>query len=137
MALAPPVGQTSSGIGVFTSELQKAFSPVLGKVIAPQDMGPAMKRMGGQGEGPAAKAGLELGADYSLAVTVTKSGWKFTATALLVDCRTGAVVMNFRSDYFDPKKEPIDRAQRIATKTLEKIRMLLATDIAPKDEIAQ
>ena len=72
-----------------------------------------------------ALAGRDRGADYGLVVTVTKNGWKYTAHAILIDCRTRELVMDFRSEYFDPKKETLDRGRRIARTTLEKIEILL------------
>ena|GEM_PF-3094258 len=63
--------------------------------------------------------------DYTLVLNVTKKGWKFTGHAQLVECSSGKIVMDYRSDYFKPEIEAQDRGDRIAKTTLRKLSELL------------
>ena len=72
-----------------------------------------------------AKAGAAAGVQYVLRTTVTKQGWLYTARALLVNCTTGQVDMDFRSAYYKPRDETLDRGQRIGRKAVQKLGILL------------
>lgn len=78
-----------------------------------------------------AKAGKASGAHYVLFTSISKRGWLYTGRAILVNCATGGVDMDFRSDYYKPDSEAADRGRRIGRKSREKLELLVGTQGLP------
>ena len=78
-----------------------------------------------------ARTGKEVGAHYVLFTSISKKGWLYTARSILVNCGTGTVDMDFRSDYYKPNSEAADRGRRIGRKTREKIGLLIRSQGIP------
>lgn len=74
-----------------------------------------------------AAAGRVAGAAYVLSVSIERIGWKYRATANLVNTQTAEVQMDFRSEYYKPQLEAGDRGVRIAKTTVGKLLVLRAS----------
>lgn len=119
IVVPPAIGRSSFG----TAPLIGALRQKLGTEVSLLE---ATGLKSGESAEPEAlaQAGKRLGADYVLRIEVTKKRWLYTAHALLIDCQNGSLQMNFRSQYFKPRSEAKDRGQRIATTTLNKLRLI-------------
>jgi hypothetical protein len=121
--------------------IQRSLSTALGGQVDLVDVSAfedvQRKTTGGRGqpdrfskEGFAA-AGKEVGAAYVLTVEIVRTGYLYTAHALLVNTASAAIQMDFRSGYYRPPSEAADRGERIARTTLAKITTLEQAKVKP------
>jgi hypothetical protein len=116
----------SHGRKVITDSVRKTMAQGLGELISPKALKKAQRKLKLRGskrfsDKNLAAAAREAGAQWLLDIKVTKKKWLYTATARLINTETGAEQMNFRSQFYKPKKEGKDRGFRIAKRTIEKL----------------
>ncbi len=116
----------SYGRKVITASVRKTMAAGLGELISPSALKKAQRKLKLRGskrfsDKNLAKAGRAAGAQWVLDIKVTKKKWLYTATARLINTETGAEQMNFRSQFYKPRKEGKDRGFRIAKRTIEKL----------------
>ncbi|MEL7372646.1 MAG: hypothetical protein AAFN74_27215, partial [Myxococcota bacterium] len=124
-----PRGRKAYGGSKLVRALRASLRDDVGAVISARRMRAAQKRLGLAGRAKwnrrgLAKAGREIGADYVLYIRVTRKGWLYTAQARLINTATNEIQMDFRSQYYDPRKEAADRGERIARRTVLKMQTL-------------
>lgn len=129
-------GRRAWGRADLSKSLRRTMVQAVGPLVPSRDLDRAQRklkqrrRQRRRPEGLAA-AGKEIGAQFVLDVAITKKGWLYTARALLINTQTGEVQMDFRSQFYKPRKEAGDRGERIGARTIEKLATLIADGAAP------
>lgn len=122
------VGPRGSGARALTSRLRRDLGASVEAMLEARDVVGALRAgglsAGTSGDEALAAAGAEAGAQFVLRVVITKVGWKFVATASLIDCQTSAIAMRFESAYYKPAPEAADRGRRIAERAAKKLAVL-------------
>jgi hypothetical protein len=126
VAIPTARGRSAWGTKRLTRSLRKTLAKSLSQRLVPmrafsRALRKVPKKNRRKTEGLAA-AGKRAGADYVLAVDITKKGWKYTARARLIRTEDAQVEMDFRSQFFKPKSEAKDRGRRIAARTVRALR---------------
>ncbi|MBK8012207.1 MAG: hypothetical protein IPK13_12735 [Deltaproteobacteria bacterium] len=119
-------GRAAFGTQALTKSLRKTLGAHIDGLVPSKRLQAAQRRLGVRGAGAQrtenlAKAARAIRAEYVLKVDVTREGWKYTARARLIRAEDGEVAMDFRSEFFRPRKEAADRGRRIGRRTLEQI----------------
>ena len=123
-------GKKKWGRAQLTRQLRRTLSAEVGPLIPSRNLKRAQRKLKQRGRKKyrpdrLAKAGRTIGAQYVLSVKITKKRWLYTARAVLINTKTGETDMDFRSQYFKPKKEAADRGKRIGKRTLLKLAELI------------
>ncbi len=129
IAIPEARGRAAWGRAALSKSLRRTMVEAVGPLVSSRDLRKAQRKLKQnrrQRRSPKglAAAGQAVGARYVLDVQITKKKWLYTATALLIDTRTGNVEMNFRSEYYKPKKDAADRGERIGKRTILKFEEL-------------
>ena len=128
-------GKARWGRDALTRSLRQILAEATGPLLSPRAMARVQGKLRLKGRrkrtpknlGTAAR---RVGAEYVLSVVIRKTGWRYTAHAIVVD-RDGAVQMDFRAAYYRPSVEAADRGARIAKKTIWKLAKVLRSLRAP------
>lgn len=123
-------GKKSDGKAQLSGALRRTMTEAVGPLVPSRALEKAQKTLKQKRTSDPAElaaAGKEAGAQYVLAVEITKKKWLYTAQALLINTQTGQVQMDFRSQFYKPGAEAGDRGTRIAKRAIEKLAELAAS----------
>lgn len=133
-------GKKADGKSQLSGALRRTMTEAVGPLVPSRALEKAQKNLKQKNTFEAAAlaaAGKEAGAQYVLAVEITKKKWLYTAQALLINTETGQVQMDFRSQFYKPGAEAGDRGTRIAKRAIEKLAELGASGGTSTGPVAQ
>lgn len=133
-------GKKADGKAQLSGALRRTMTEAVGPLVPSRALEKAQKNLKQKDTFEAAAlaaAGKEAGAQYVLAVEITKKKWLYTAQALLINTETGQVQMDFRSQFYKPAAEAGDRGTRIAKRAIEKLAELGASGDTSSGPVAQ